>query len=139
MPRVATKVRAVRVIEAAALFDYRSDGTIYVRSPRQLPNYPDKITERLDHWAATSPDRTFLARRDAAGEWQRVTYSQAHSRVRIIAQSLLNRGLSAERPIAILSGNSIEHALMALGAMYAGILYAPIAPSYALAVNSFGT
>lgn len=139
MSRVAAKVRAVRVNQASALFDYRPDGTIYVRSPRELPRYPAKITERLDHYAATSPHRTFLARRDAAGEWQRVTYSQAHSRVRAIAQSLLNRGLSSERPIAILSGNSIEHALLALGAMYAGIPYAPIAPAYALAVNSFGT
>jgi feruloyl-CoA synthase len=139
MPRVATRVRPAKVNKAAALFDYRPDGTIYVRSPRALPNYPDKITERLEHWAATAPDRTFLARRGADGEWQRVTYSQTLTRVRAIAQSLIDRRLSTERPLAILSGNSIEHALLALGAMYAGILYAPIAPAYSLAVNSFGT
>ena len=139
MPRVATKVRPTKVNEAAALFDHRPDGTIYVRSPRQLPNYPDKITERLEHWAATAPDRTFLARRGADGEWQRVTYAQTLARTRAIAQALIDRGLSFERPIAILSGNSIEHALLALAAMYTGVLYAPIAPAYALAVKSFGT
>ena len=139
MPRVATRVRAVRIAETAAVFQHQPDGTIYVRSPRALPAYPDKITERLEHWAALAPDRTFLARRGPDGEWQRVTYAQTLARVRAIAQSLIDRGLSYERPVAILSGNGIEHALLALGAMYAGVLYAPIAPAYSLAVGSFGT
>jgi len=135
----AHRVRAVRVTGAAAIFDTRPDGTIYVRSPRTLARYPDKITTQLEYWAATAPDRTFLGRRGPDGEWQRITYAQALARVRSIAQSLINRGLSRERPIAILSGNSIEHALLALGAMYAGVLYAPIAPAYSLAVKTFGT
>jgi feruloyl-CoA synthase len=135
----ARKVRAVRVTDAAAIFDRQHDGTTYVHSPRPLGRYPEKITERLELWASTAPDRTFLACRGADGEWQRVTYSQALSRVRAIAQSLLDRGLSAERPIAILSGNSIEHALLALAAMYTGVLYTPIAPAYSLAVKTFGT
>ncbi len=133
------KVRAVRVADAAAVFDYRPGGTVYVRSPRSLSGYPEKITERLEHWASSAPERTFLARRGSDGEWQRVTYSQTLARVRAIAQSLLDKGLSAERPIAILSGNSIEHALLALAAMYTGVLYAPIAPAYSLAVKTFGT
>lgn len=132
-------MRAVRVAAAAAIFDYRPDGTVYVRSPRSLSGYPEKITERLEHWASSAPERTFLARRGSDGEWQRVTYSQTLARVRAIAQSLLDKGLSAERPIAILSGNSIEHALLALAAMYTGVLYAPIAPAYSLAVKTFGT
>lgn len=132
-------MRAVRIAEAAAIFDHRPDGTVYVRSPRPLAGYPEKITQRLEHWASTAPDRTFLARRGPDGEWQRVTYSQTLARVRAIAQSLLDRGLCVERPIAILSGNSIEHALLALAAMYTGVLYAPIAPAYSLAVKTFGT
>ena len=132
-------MRAVRVAEAAAVFDHRPDGTVYVRSPRPLASYPEKITERLEYWASTAPDRAFLARRGSDGEWQRVTYSQTLARVRSIAQSLLERGLSVERPVAILSGNSIEHALLALAAMYTGVLYAPIAPAYSLAVKTFGT
>src|SRR3569833_3307158 len=67
-------VRAVRVIGAAAGFEDRPDGSILVRSPRTLPAYPDKMTERLAHWAATAPERTFLARRDAHGEWNRLSY-----------------------------------------------------------------
>jgi feruloyl-CoA synthase len=90
----------------------------------------------LEYWAANAAERTFLARRGADGEWQRVTYSQALARARAISQSLLDRGLSFERPVAILSGNSLEHALLALGAMYAGVLYAPIATAYSLAVGS---
>ncbi len=139
MTSSAHRVRAVRVSDAAAIFDHRPDGTVYVRSPRPLASYPEKITERLEHWAVCAPDRTFLARRGPDGEWQRVTYSQALARVRAIAQSLIDRELSPERPIAILSGNSIEHALLALAAMYTGVLYAPIAPAYSLAVKTFGT
>ena len=130
-------VRAVRVSSDAAEFDRRADGTIYVRSPRTLPAYPERLTDRLEHWAERTPDQTFLARRGADGEWQRVTYGQALPRMRAIAQALVDRGLSSDRPVAILSGNSIEHALLALGAMYAGVLYAPIAPAYSLSVTDF--
>ena len=139
MPRALNKLRAVRVNSASAIFDRRPDGTIYVRSPRPLGAFPTRITERLEYWAANAPGRTFLARRGADGEWQRVTYAQALARTRAIAQSLLDRGLSFERPVAILSGNSLEHALLALGAMYVGVLYAPIAPAYSLSVGAFGT
>ena len=130
-------VRAVRVTDAAAEFDHRPDGTIYVRSPRTLPAYPELLTDRFEHWTERTPNQTWLARRGADGEWQRVTYGHALPRVRAIAQALVNRGLSYDRPVAILSGNSIEHALLALGAMYAGVLYAPIAPAYSLAVTNF--
>jgi feruloyl-CoA synthase len=132
-------VRAVRVTGAAAAFEDRPDGTILVRSPRALPGYPDKMTERLDHWALVAPERTFLARRGADGEWIRLSYAETRRRARAIAQSLIHRGLSYERPVAILSGNSLEHGLLALGAMYAGVLYAPIAPAYSLAVQQFDT
>jgi feruloyl-CoA synthase len=132
-------VRAVRVSGAAAEFQDRPDGTILVRSPHALPAYPAKMTERLDHWAAVAPERTFLARRGGDGEWIRLSYAETRRRARAIAQGLLDRGLSYDRPIAILSGNSLEHGLLALGAMYAGVLYAPIAPAYSLAVQQFDT
>ena len=116
-----------------------ADGTIYARSPVPLGAYPDKITERLERWAARAPDRTFLARRDAGGAWTRLTYGAALARVRAIAQSLVERGLSNDRPVVILSGNSIEHALLALAAMYAGIVYVPVAPAYSLLAREFTT
>jgi feruloyl-CoA synthase len=115
---------------------------IYARSPHPLGPYPEKLTESLDHWAAAAPDRTFMAKRGIAseklgGDWRRLTYAEARDRARAIGQALLNRGLSAERPIAILSGNDLEHALLGLGAMYAGIPYAPISPAYSLVSSDF--
>ena len=94
-----------------------------VRSPHELGPYPRAMTDRLDHWAATAPDRVFLAQRDATGKWCEITYAGARALARNIAQGLIDRGLSAERPVAILSGNGLEHALLGLGAMYAGVPY----------------
>ncbi len=90
-------------------------------SPVALGPYPERITERLDHWAAEAPDRTFLARRDASGAWVHLTYADTLRRTRTIAQSLLDRRLSADRPVVILSGNSLEHALLGMASMYAGV------------------
>ncbi len=127
-------MRKVRVLGAEAVFDRREDGTLYVRSPRPLGQYPAKLTERLEIWAHQAPDRTFLAQRDPwSGAWRRLSYGAALRKVRALAQALLDRKLDATRPVAILSGNSIEHGLMALACMYAGVLYAPVAPSYSLA------
>jgi feruloyl-CoA synthase len=109
----------------------RADGTTLLRAPGPLGPYPDKITERLDYWAKVAPDRAFMAQRDGNG-WRNVTYRQAREHARAIGQALLARGLSAERPVAILSGNGIEHALLALGALYVGIPHAPISPAYSL-------
>ena len=110
---------------------------MYVCSPHQLAPYPEKITDRLDHWAAQAPNRTFLAQRNADGSWRKLSYADFRSHARNVAQSLLNRELSVERPIAILSGNDIEHALLGFGAMYAGLPYAPISPAYSLISTDF--
>jgi feruloyl-CoA synthase len=93
------------------------------------------MTDRLVHWATTQPDRVFMARRarhadGATGDWQRVTYGQALQQARRIGQALLDRGLSAERPVAILSENGLEHALLALGCLYAGIPHCSVSPAY---------
>lgn len=127
------------MISPEAVFDRRADGTVYVRSPRPLAPYPDRLTERLEHWATHAPERTFLAQRDAAGKWRHLTYGETLTRVRAIAQALLNRRLSNDTPIAILSGNSIEHALLAFAAMYVGVLHAPVSPAYSLACSDFTT
>src|SRR5579862_2620709 len=135
----ARPVRDVNVPVAAAEFDRRRDGTCYVRSPRPLGPYPVRITETLEYWAEHAPERTFLARRGTKGDWVRLTYREAFDRGRHIAQGLLDRRLSAERPLAILSGNSLDHALVALGALCAGIPYAPLAPAYSLATHEYTT
>lgn len=116
----------------------RSDGSILVRSPHALGDYPRSITDLLDTWAAIAPDRPLLVQRDATGDWQSVSYAGARALACNLAQAFLDRRLSADRPIAILSGNGVEHALVALGAMYAGIPYASISPAYSLLSTDFG-
>jgi feruloyl-CoA synthase len=132
------RVRAVRVASLGAVVERCENGVIYVRSPEPLGEYPARVTDRLEFWASEAPERVFLAQRGRDGEWLTTTYAEALTRVRRLASGLLEHGLSANRPLIILSGNSVEHGLLALAAMYAGIPYAPIAPAYSLAVTQFG-
>ncbi len=106
------------------------DGTIYVKSPHPLLAYAVRLTERLEYWAGEAADRTFLAQRTESNEWRKITYAETLQRVRAIAQALTDRRLTAQTPVLIVSGNGIEHALLALGCMYAGVPYAPLSPSY---------
>ena len=121
-----------RILPADTVITPGAGGVLYARSPHPLGPYPRAITSRLDRWAADTPERVFLARRDDLGQWRTLTYAETHRRVRSIAQALIDRRLSPDRPIVILSGNSIEHALLALAAMYCGLPYAPLAPAYSL-------
>src|SRR3954470_10901613 len=110
-------------------------GVQYLRAEQPLAPYARRMTDRLLHWAGTEPDRTFMARRarnadGSAGEWIRVSYRNALQKARSIGQALLDRGLSAERPVAILCENSLEHALLAVGCIYAGIPFSPVSSAY---------
>ena len=131
-------LRPVRLGPSDVTVERKPDGTLYLRSPHPLDVYPDKLTLRLEHWAKAAPDRVYLAQRTGDGSWRKLTYADALSQVRSIAQALLERNLSTERPIVILSGNDIEHALLALAAMMAGIPYAPISVPYSLMSSDFG-
>jgi feruloyl-CoA synthase len=86
--------------------------------------------DSLERWACLAPDRVLVARRDRAGDWKTVSYAQMLKRVRRAAAALITRGLSAERPIVILSGNSIEHLTLAFAATWAGIPHCSVSPSY---------
>ncbi len=114
----------------------RPDGSELLRNREALEPYPSRITDALERWAADRPTQTFLAER-AGGSWKTVDYAQTLRRVRALAQALVDRGLDAERGVAILSENGIEHALLALAAQYAGVPFAPISPSYALVATDF--
>jgi feruloyl-CoA synthase len=131
-------LRPVKLGSADVVVEQRRDGAILLRSSQQLPPHPQKLTERLPHWAGAAPERVFIAQRDAGGGWRSLTYAQTLIAVRAIASALLQRDLSPERPIAILSGNDIEHALLALAAMHVGIPYAPISVPYSLLSQDFG-
>jgi feruloyl-CoA synthase len=118
---------------------YRREGeTLYITAAEALQPYPRSLVDRLRHWAERTPDQLFLARRDHSGEWVSLSYAEVAVRVRAIASALVARDLNADRPIAILSGNSLEHALLALGAMEAGIPYCPVSPAYAQAGGDLG-
>ena len=108
-----------------------TDGATYVTDRRQLGPWPSRYTDWLDDWAARAPERPFLVER-RAGAWVAVTYAEARTRVRVLAQALLDRRLSADRPLMLLSGNGIDHGLLALAAMYSGVPYAPVSPAYSL-------
>jgi feruloyl-CoA synthase len=128
--------RAVRLGPRDVVVERRANGVVRLRSPQELPDFPTKITEKLEHWARVARDRVFVAQRSGDG-WRRLTYQEALERARRVGQYLLEKGLSAERPLVVLSGNDIEHALLHLGAMYVGIPYAPISPAYSLLSTDF--
>ena len=137
----ARRVRPVRLCAPEVVVERRPDGTLHLRSSRVLPGYPDKLTDRLVYWAEQAPGRVFMAERPAEGQgggWRTLTYADTLERVRRIGASLLTRNLSAERPIVILSGNDLEHALLGLAANYVGIPYAPVSPAYSLISSDFG-
>jgi feruloyl-CoA synthase len=111
-------------------------GIVHLRSPHALGPYPAKLTERLEHWARVAPDRVLFAQRSGSS-WRVLSFRDALERARRVGAALLEKGLSAERPLVVLSGNDIEHALLHLGSMYAGIPYAPISPAYSLLSTDF--
>lgn len=113
-------------------------GAIYLRSNEYLEAYPKRLMDRLVHWAQAKPDHTFVARRDADGEWVRISYSQILKRAQIIGQHLLSFNLSEERPLVILSGNDLEHLQLATAALYVGIPYCPVSTAYSTVAQDFG-
>jgi feruloyl-CoA synthase len=114
------------------------NGCVYLRAEQDLQAYPERMTDRLVHWAKERPDQTWIARRDAQGEWVHITYAEAWQKAQAIGQALLNHGLSIERPLAILSENSLEHALLMLGAMTVGIPFCSVSTAYSLMSQDYG-
>jgi feruloyl-CoA synthase len=134
----AHPLRAISFGNPDVTVERRDDGTIYLRPKAQLSDYPVRITDRLHHWAGVTPDRVFMAERNAARGWRQITYAELLTSARHIASALLARGLSADKPIVILSGNSVDHALIAFGALYAGIPFCPVSPAYSLVSRDYG-
>src|SRR5882724_9063576 len=134
----AHPLRAISFGNPAVSIDRRDDGTIYLRPKIALGEYPVRLTDRLHHWAKAEPNRVFMAERDTGPGWRQITYAQLLVSSRRIASALLSRELSPERPIVILSGNSIDHALLAFGALYAGIPFCPVSPAYSLISRDYG-
>lgn len=128
-------VRSVVVQEAG-------DGNVYVRSEQDLQPHAQRMTDRLVHWAQTTPDHAFIAQRQrlsggSTGDWQYLSYAQTLAAARSIAQALIDRGLSAERPLVILSENDLDHAMLAMACLYAGVPYCSVSTAYSLVSTDY--
>jgi feruloyl-CoA synthase len=123
--------RSLRLAPALVDCERRADGSIVLRSPQALGAHPRSVGERLAHWARAAPQRTFLAER-APGGWREVSYGEALEAVRALAEALFVLGLDGARPLALLSGNGIDHALLALAAMEIGVPASPVSVAYSL-------
>ena len=99
-------LRPISFNDPAVSMERTADGVVYLRPLRPLPDYPRRITDRLHHWATTAPDRVFMAEREGGRGWRQITYAEVLTSSRHIGSALLKRGLSADRPVVILSGNS---------------------------------
>jgi feruloyl-CoA synthase len=126
----------LRFAPAEVELERRPDGCMVLRSPQPLGAYPRCVGEWLVQWARQAPERVFLAERQGDA-WRRVTYAHALDAARRIGEALLERGLGPDKPLAILSDNSVDHGLLALGAMHAGVPLAPISPAYSLMSKDF--
>jgi len=122
---------------SGASIEHLPGGVVRVRSDEALGDYPKVLTDRLAQWARIAPQRICLAKRGPEGNWQELTYAQVLAAVRSIGQSLLERELSAERPIMVLSENDLEHALLMLAGQHVGIPTAHVSPVYSLVSSDF--
>jgi len=133
--RATPRYRPMRFGVTRAVLRQGAAGAVYVRAEQELQPCEKRMTDRFVHWATTDPDRIYMARRvrnadGSTGDWRRISYGEALSAAMNIAQALIERGLDAERPVAILSENSLEHALLALGCLFAGVPHCPVSPAY---------
>lgn len=137
MNHQASPMRPVRLGTMSATAERRDDGAVVLRSTVPLGDYPRSIVDALEAWAEKTPDALLMADREGAG-WRRLSFAEALDKIVPLAQALLNAGLSAERPLMILSGNEIEHFLLGMAAIWVGIPYAPISPAYSLISTDYG-
>ncbi|CAN5863463.1 feruloyl-CoA synthase [soil metagenome] len=141
-PSATPKYRSLAFGVTRGVLREGASGARYLSAEVPLAACTERMTDRLVHWAEVAPDRTLIARRErnadgSTGAWRHVTYAEALQHARRIGQALLDRGLSAERPLAILSENGIEHALLALGSLYVGVPHSSVSPPYSIVSQDF--
>jgi len=129
---VATDVNVADFWAPEFIYDHREDGSILMRQKGELTGYLPTLADYLDKWADATPNQTWIARRKDGGDWERVSYGEARDKARAIGGALLAMGLGPDRPLLVMSENSLEHALLGVACFYVGIPYAPISPAYSL-------
>lgn len=122
--------RTALLVDLGTEWDERETGEIYLRSRQPLKDSKTNICQFIEDWATKSPDHSFLAQRDSAGDWQHISYGDMWRNITAVGQALLNMGLNAETPVAILTPNSIEHAIISYAGMAAGIPVCAVSPAY---------
>jgi len=142
MSQAAPKYRAMRYGITRVTREQTPEGVQYVQAEQPLQPHPQRMTDKLLHWARVSPERTFMARRKrladgSTGDWEHLVYAQALAGARRIGQALLSRQLSPDRPVVILSENSLEHAMLSLGCMMVGVPFCPVSPAYSTVSQDF--
>ena len=131
-------IREVSFAEPAVDVEQLNGGGVILRSPQPIGVYPDSQSAWIIEWAKKTPNTIFLAERSGEdSSWRKITYQEFLTEISSVAQALLDRGLSTERPVAILSDNSIDNALLLYGAMHVGIPVVPISPAYSLMSDDF--
>ncbi len=130
-----------RAVHVGGSIDVRhsvdASGVHHLRSTEALLPYPERLTDRLEHWAREIPDRVQVAQRGPDGQWITIGYAAMLERARRIGQALALRGLDAQRPIVILSDNDLEHYTLGLAAQWVGVPYAPLSVAYSTVSQDF--
>lgn len=121
----------------AVIVNKRADGAIFLESPMPLAAGMRCLGDYLEYWASVAPDRDFLLEKSEGGAWTGVTYAQARDQVYRIATWLLGRGAGPDRPVVVLSDNSVEHGLLMLACMHVGIPYSGVSPAYSLVSKDY--
>jgi feruloyl-CoA synthase len=125
--------RKIEWLKRDIAVERRSDGVIILKSRIPLQAYEKHIPASLAKWAKDAPERIWLAQRTGADrQWRKVSYAEAKRTVDALTQALINLKLPPASPVAILSGNSIDHALLTMAAMQARLPAAPVSPAYSL-------
>jgi feruloyl-CoA synthase len=135
---LAAPFAEIEMAPPEVIAERRADGSLLLRSPAPLAESPRSVPDMLRRQARDNGGRVFLAERAADGTWRRVTFEQTAQASRRMGAALLARGCSSGRPLSILSGNAIDHALLALGAMEVGVPVAPVSTAYSLMSQDFG-
>lgn len=129
--------RRVGFRHPSVVVESRDSGELLLRSTYQLPERPGCTVDWLEYWVSKRPHAPMLVERNEDGEWRSMTYLQVWNAVLAIATSLVWMSTSRTQPVAILSENSTEHALLTWGALYAGVPIAPVSPAYSLSGGDF--
>lgn len=131
-PAAKPPFRPIAFAAPQVVREQRPDGSIVLRAAQLLAPYEPNLATLFRSAVERQPDRLLMAERDATGAWAGVTYAQARRKADAVAQALIDRGLSAERPVMVLSGNAVEHGLLTLACYTAGIPVSPISVAYSL-------